>query len=54
MMKVTFYQLKNENISIDIKAYFQCEDFIIEGYEIGKCVNKWWGDSDYEYTTTIP
>jgi len=46
--------LKNENISIDIQAYFQGEDLVIEGYDIGKTVDEWWGDSDYEYTTTVP
>lgn len=25
----------------------------IEGYDIGKSVEEFWGDSDYEYSTTV-
>jgi hypothetical protein len=54
MAKFTLFQLKNENISIDIQAYFQDDNLVIEGYDIGKSVKDCWGDSDYEYTTTVP
>jgi hypothetical protein len=54
MLKVALYQFKNNNISIDIQAYFNGEDLVVEGYDIGKNVKEYWGDSDYEYSTTIP
>jgi hypothetical protein len=53
MLQVTLFRLKNENISIDIQAYFDEESLVIEGYDIGKRVKEYWGDSDYEYSITI-
>ena len=54
MLQVSLYQFKSDFISIDIQAYFQEESLVIEGYDIGKNVKDYWGDSDYEYSTTIP
>lgn len=53
MLKVLLFQFKNENISVEIHAYFTGESLVIEGYDIGKAVKEYWGDSDYEYSTTI-
>lgn len=53
MLKITLYQFKNDNISIEIQAYFDGESLVVEGYDIGKTVKECWGDSDYEYSTTI-
>ena len=52
--RVTLFHLKNENITITIEAKFDGDKLIIEGYDIGKSVKDAWGDSDYEYTITIP
>ena len=53
MNRVTLYQFKTQDISVIIEAYFDNEKLVIEGYDIGKAVKDWWGDSDYEYSTTI-
>jgi hypothetical protein len=54
MVSVSLYSLKSDDIKIDIEARFEGEDLIIDGYDIGKKVNDYWGDVDYEYTITIP
>lgn len=53
MLSVTLFHLEREDIKIDISAYFQGDALVIDGYDIGKSVEQYWGDSDYEYTTTI-
>jgi hypothetical protein len=53
MLQIALYQFKNDNISVEIQAYFDGESLVIEGYDIGKSVKEYWGDSDYEYSTTI-
>ena len=54
MPEITLFQLENDSISITIKAYFEEENLVIDGYDIGKRVKEIFGDSDYEYSTTIP
>lgn len=54
MDKITLFQFDSSDININIQAYFEKEKLVIEGYDIGKRVNDAWGDSDYEYKTTIP
>jgi hypothetical protein len=51
---ITLYDLKREDIKINIVARFEDDDLIIDGYDIGKTVKDAWGDSDYEYVLTIP
>jgi hypothetical protein len=54
LIAVTLFPLASDNIKITIEAYFDDEEnLIIEGYDIGKTVAEAWGDSDYEYSTTI-
>jgi hypothetical protein len=54
MMKVTLFQLKNENISVTIEAFYdQSGCLVVEGYDIGKTVKEYWGDSDYEYSVKV-
>ena len=53
MYSINLFSLKNEEIKISIEARFEGEALIIDGYDIGKKVKEYWGDSDYEYTTTI-
>jgi hypothetical protein len=50
---VTLYDYKTEDIHINVVARFENNDLIIDGYDIGKRVEEYWGDSDYEYTITI-
>jgi hypothetical protein len=47
------FRLQNENIKVEITAIFNGEDLVVEGYDIGKTVKEYWGDSDYEYSTTV-
>jgi len=54
MSKVTLFQFKSPEIKVIIEAYFDGEKLVIEGYDIGKSVEEFWGDSDYEYVTTVP
>jgi hypothetical protein len=53
MYKTTLFQYTDSGISINVEAYFEGEKLVIEGYDIGKKVEEVWGDSDYEYTTTV-
>jgi hypothetical protein len=53
MDRITLYQFISSEIRVTIEAYFKDENLIIEGYDIGRSVEQWWGDSDYEYSTTI-
>ncbi len=50
---VTLFDFKTEDIHITITALFDGEDLTVEGYDIGKTVNDWWGDSDKEYSYTV-
>jgi hypothetical protein len=54
MDKVVLYAMQNEGIKVTIEAYFdEWGNLVIEGYDIGKTVEEFLGDSDYEYTTTV-
>jgi len=53
-LSITLYNLKREDIKINIVARFEDNNLIIDGYDIGKTVEEAWGDSDYEYVMTIP
>jgi hypothetical protein len=54
MKRITLYQFNSPEIKITIEAYFNKEDLVIFGNDIGKAVDEHWGDSDYEYHTTVP
>lgn len=54
MEKVTLYHFMSSNIKITIEAYFEGGYLVIDGYDIGKRVKEYWGDSDYEYSVKIP
>jgi hypothetical protein len=54
MEAVTLYAYQDHEIKISIEAYFEGDALIIDGYDIGKKVEDYWGDSDYEYKLTIP
>ena len=54
MNRVMLFSLVSEDIKITIEAYFDDEEnLVIDGYDIGKTVEEWWGDIDYEYNSTI-
>ena len=50
---VILYQYSDEGISIQIEAGFENGDLVVEGYDIGKTVKEYWGDSDYEYAVRV-
>ncbi|MBL7850540.1 MAG: hypothetical protein JNN04_06530 [Cyclobacteriaceae bacterium] len=52
-MEVTLFHEEREDIRIDIVAYFEQDTLVIDGYDIGKTVKDYWGDSDYEYGMRI-
>ena len=55
MERILLYSMENENIKVTIEAYFEASgNLMVEGYDIGKTVEEYWGDSDYEYAITIP
>lgn len=44
-----------ENVNVLIELYFDEEgQLVLDGYDIGQTVRETWGDSDYQYTHTIP
>lgn len=54
MDKVLLFHLKNESIKITIEAFFDADgNLVIDGYDIGKTVGEYFGDIDYEYSTTV-
>jgi hypothetical protein len=52
-MNMILFEFRNENIKVSVEAYFEKGNLVIDGYDIGKTVNEYWGDSDYDYTTTV-
>jgi hypothetical protein len=51
---VTLYHFVGFDIKVDVEARFENDSLIIDGYDIGKRVEEYWGDSDYEYSLKIP
>jgi hypothetical protein len=51
---VTLFQLNTEFVKVSIEAYFEGDNLTIDGYDIGKRVEEYWGRDDYEYKLTIP
>ncbi len=51
---VTLFHSETADIRIDIEARFDGDTLIVDGYDTGKKVEEYWGDSDYEYSITIP
>lgn len=54
MTSITLFHLERPNIKIDIEARFEDKTLVIDGYDIGKTVEEYWHDSDYEYNTKVP
>jgi len=53
-LAITLYHFENTEIRIDVEARFDHETLIIDGYDMGKRVEEYWGHTDYEYVITIP
>jgi hypothetical protein len=54
MNSVLLFYLKTDDIKVTVEAYFDPNGkLVIDGYDIGKKVEDYWGDSDYEYSSTI-
>lgn len=51
--RVILYRHMDEGISVTVEAYFSDGTLVVEGYDIGKRVEEYWGDSDYEYSTVV-
>jgi hypothetical protein len=53
MERIILYHYQTPDITVRIEAFFRNEKLVIEGYDVGKSVDEWFGDSDYEYSTTL-
>lgn len=53
-MKVNLFTLNQPDIKVTVDAYFENEEFVVEGYDIGSNVKELLGDSDYEYIVKVP
>lgn len=54
MERIELFKLERPDIKISMELYFNEKgQLIFDGYDIGKTVDEWWGDSDYEYGYTI-
>lgn len=55
MDSVVLYAFRSPEIKISIEACFKENgDLVIDGFDIGKTVENYFGDSDYEYILTVP
>jgi hypothetical protein len=53
-LSITLFHFESADIKIDIEARFEGEALVVDGYDVGKRVEEYWGSSDYEYTVTVP
>jgi hypothetical protein len=53
MLKIVLYHFRSTGIQVTVEAFFDEEKLVIEGYDFGRTVDEWWGDSDYEYSLTV-
>jgi hypothetical protein len=55
METVLLYSFTSPDIRVTIEAYFnEAGGLVVDGYDIGKSVEDYFGDSDYEYVLTVP
>ena len=55
MDRVLLFFSATPGIKVTVEIYFdEAENLVLEGYDIGKTVEEYWGDSDYEYVIRIP
>jgi hypothetical protein len=54
MKRITIYDKETDTSHSILEAYITEEgNLVLEGYDIGDFVEKYWGDSDYEYWLTV-
>jgi hypothetical protein len=54
MDRVLLFSFVTPAIKITIETYFdKSGNLVVEGYDIGKTVEEYWGDSDYEYSFSL-
>jgi hypothetical protein len=53
MEEITLFRHEDEHIRISIEARWEGDVLVVEGYDIGKRVEEYWGDSDYEYSVRV-
>lgn len=52
--RIVLYTHQSSDIEVSMEMYFNEKgELIFDGYDIGKIVEEYHGDSDYEYTYTI-
>ena len=55
METVMLFSFTGPDIKVTIEAYFnEAGGLVVDGYDIGKSVEDYFGDSDYEYVLTVP
>lgn len=54
MNEITLFRYEDQDIRITIEARWEGDGLVVEGYDIGKRVEEYWGDSDYEYSARVP
>jgi hypothetical protein len=54
MDRVLLFSSDTPGVKITIEIYFDEKgNLVVEGYDIGKVVSDYWGDSDYEYSVSL-
>jgi hypothetical protein len=54
MDRTLLFSMNTDQIRVTVEAFFDnAGSLVVEGYDIGKTVEEYWGDSDYEYSVTI-
>ena len=54
MDRVLLFSSVTPGIKITIEVYFdENGKLVVDGYDIGKTVEEYWGDSDYEYSVSL-
>jgi hypothetical protein len=52
--EITLTEYKTEDVSVQLVAKIdEEENLVLEGYDIGKSVKEFWGDSDYQYWVRV-
>ena len=53
--QIKLIESRSEKISVFLDAKISDqEDLVLEGQDLGKQVEEYWGDSDYEYWVVVP
>ena len=52
-LKIRLFYFESPDIKVTNVLYFNGDDLVFEGYDIGNRVEEAWGDSDYEYDFNV-